>query len=626
MATDIQDSPSPPAGFVESSKILFDYPDADVVLRSHDFQMFRVPKLYITNSSNVLGELIQAAPDTSDATDSRLPEVQLSERSATLSSLLTFIFPVNPVLPSNIEETMELLSVAQKYEMSTVLTHIRSFLSRQRPLFISPENAFLAYSLAQRYRLREEANQAARLTLKFTLTIESLEDKLAIMPGDYLHELWKYHQRVQAQLRLDLPSSGASLVLRGFDCSQCTKNSNPYWIELYIWSIIDYPSRFDPIEFQMALARHTAGISTKRCSTCLLIPVEDMRTFWTTLSVTVHHCMEKAESTLSILGTEAGPRGHMGTSTIPLPLPESLDLSEADVVVRTSDLTTFLAHKSVLASSSWVFRDMFTLPWPPNNEMVNGLPVVDISEDAGLVRSLITMLYPIPSELPASYDRILALLSAAQKYDMGAVQSSIRAEVTRRPPPTLDGVLAFRAYAIASNSKLTPEMEMAARLTLDRPMTFEYLGDELRLFEGRALRELASFRKGCRDNLVSCIESFLSINNGPSKIWVDCPKRISHGTQPKNSLSKMSPPTVTLPTWVHNLFGPLIEELKQPFTRPLIKPSSIREKYLEALQKHAAPDLCTSCLGVHALKGEWYCTQLEKALAQAREKMPVVSA
>ncbi|KAH9022505.1 hypothetical protein EDB84DRAFT_495565 [Lactarius hengduanensis] len=625
MAAVIQDFPSPPAGLDESSKILFDYPDADVVLRSHDFQMFRVPKLYITNSSNVLGELIQAASDTSDATDSasvqtRLPEVQLFERSAILSSLLTFIFRVNPVLPSHIEETMELLSAAQKYEMSTVLTHIRGFLSRQRPLFISPENAFLAYSLAQRYRLREEAIQAARLTLKFTLTIESLEDKLTMMPGAYLHELWKYHQRVQAQLRLDLPSSGASVALRGFDCSQCNKNGNPYWIESFIWSIMDHPSRFDPIEFQMALARHTAGTSTKRCSTCLLIPVEDMRTFWTTLAVTVHHCMEKAESRLSILRTETGPRGHMGTSTIPLPLPESLDLSEADVVVRTSDLSSFLAHKSVLASSSWVFRDMFTLPWPPNNEMVNGLPVVDISEDAGLVRSLITMLYPIPPELPASYDRILALLAAAQKYDMGAVQSSIRAEVARRPPPTLDGVLAFRAYVIASNSKLTPEMEMAARLTLDRPMTFEYLGDELRLFEGRALRELASFRKGSRDNLVSCIESFLRINGGPSKIWVDCPKRS------KSSQSKSSPPTVTLPTWVQNLFSPLIEELKQAFTSPLIKPSSIREKYLEALRKHAAPDLCTSCLGVHALKGEWYCMQLEKALAQAHEKMPVVSA
>ncbi len=218
----------------------------------------------------------------------------------------------------------------------------------------------------------------------------------------------------------------------------------------------------------------------------------------------------------------------MSPSVVPLPLPECLDLSEADIIVRTSDLTSFLVHKSVLASSSWVFRDMFTLPWPPNNEMVNGLPVVDISEDSELVRSLITMLYPIPSEIPASYDRILALLAAAQKYDMGAVQSSIRAEVARGPPPALDGAQAFRAYAIANSSGLRPEMDMAASLTLDQPMTFEHLGDELRLFEGQALRELASFRKGCRDNLVSCFESFLNIDSGHSKIWVGCPKHVSY--------------------------------------------------------------------------------------------------
>ncbi|KAH9166761.1 hypothetical protein EDB89DRAFT_2075482 [Lactarius sanguifluus] len=627
MAAVIQASPSLPACLVESSKVLFDYPNADVILRSHDSQTFQVLKLYIINSSTVLGELVQAAPDTSDATNSagvqiQLPEVQLSESSAVLSSLLTFIFPVNPVLPSTLEERMELLSVAQKYEMSTVLTHIRGFLSRQHPPFIGPENAFFAYSLTQKYRLREEAIQAARLTLKFILTIETLEDKLAIMAGAYLYELWKYHQKVQALLKLDLPSSGASAALKGVNCPQCTKNGSPYWIDLYIWSIIEHPSRFDSIEFQMALARHTG---TTRCSSCILIPVEKMRTFWTILAASVHHCMEKAESKLSIfkLGTETNLRCYMGPSAVPLPPPECLDLSDADVVVRTSDLTSFLAHKSVLASSSWIFRDMFTLPWPPNNEMVNGLPVVDISEEVGLVRSLITMLYPIPSELPASYDRVLALLAAAQKYDMGAVQSSIRAEVTRRPPPTLDGAQAFHAYAIVSNCRLIPEMEVVAQLTLDRPMMFEYLGDELELFEGRALRELASFRKGCRDNLVSCIESFLSINSA-SKIWVDCPRR-PKTSQPKTSPPKTSPPTVTLPTWVHNLFSPLIEELKQAFTSPLIKPSSIREKYLEGLRKHAAPDLCTFCLGVHALKGEWYCMQLEKALAQAREKMPVIS-
>ena len=224
---------------------------------------------------------------------------------------------------------------------------------------------------------------------------------------------------------------------------------------------------------------------------------------------------------MSILGTETSPRSPPAVS---LTLPESLDLCEADVIVRTSDLTNFPVHKSVLASSSWVFRDMFTLPWPPNNEMVNGLPVVDISEDAELVRSLITILYPIHSELPSSYERILALLATAQKYEMDAIQSSIRAEVECGPSLTVE---AFRSYAIASSSGLTPEMDTAARLTLDQPMTFEHLGNELRFFEGWALLELSRFRKGCQDNLVSCLESFLNFDSGPSKIWVGCPKDVS---------------------------------------------------------------------------------------------------
>jgi hypothetical protein len=91
--------------------------------------------------------------------------------------------------------------------MTSMQTHIRGALSQQHPLFISPENTFLAYSLAQSHGLRAEAIQVAQLTLKFVLMIETLEDKLALIPGAYLHELWKYHHRVQAQLKLDLPSS-----------------------------------------------------------------------------------------------------------------------------------------------------------------------------------------------------------------------------------------------------------------------------------------------------------------------------------------------------------------------------------------------------------------------------------
>ncbi|KAH9166774.1 hypothetical protein EDB89DRAFT_2232725 [Lactarius sanguifluus] len=633
MATVTPDPPSPPAGLVEPSlEVLFDYPGADVVLRSLDSRTFRVLKLYIINSSSVLGELIQAQSDTSDSADSestqtQLPEVHLPVSSAILSSLLTFIFPVNPILPSTLEEIMQLLSVSQKYEMSSVLSHIRGSLALQDPPFISPENAFLAYSLARRYGLYKEATQAARLTLKFDLTIETLEDKLAMMPGACLHELWKYHQKVQAQLKLDLPSSGAGALLNGYNCTQYSIDGHPYWIELYVRSIMENPSRFDPIEFQMALARHAGALDHRWCSSCILIPVEKMRTIWTTLAATAHRCMEKADSKLSVLGTEADQRSHMGPPAASLPLPECLDLSEADIIVRTPDLTRFRSHKAILASSSSVLRNMLSLLQPPNSEMIDGLPVVDISEDAELVRSLITILYHIPSDLPASYDRILALLAAAQKYDMVTVQSCIRAEIARRPSPARNESEAFRIYAIASSSRLTSEMETAALLTLDEPMTFEHLGDQLRLFEGPALHELFRFRKCCRDDLISCFKYFLDIDSGPSKIWVDCPQSVSSAASVSVDQPRARPQnaTPTLPTWVHDIIKSQIEELKQGFTRPLINYSRIREKYLEVLREHAAPDRCTFCLGVHAMKGEWYCAQLEQALSQARKKTLVAS-
>ncbi|KAH8995919.1 hypothetical protein EDB92DRAFT_106374 [Lactarius akahatsu] len=652
MATITPDSPSPRADPladpdpVEPANVLFDDPEADVVLRSRDSHTFRVLKLYIIRSSTVLDDLIRAASDSfgtaNVSNNGGLPEVQLSDSSTILSSLLSFIFPIPPVLPSTLEETMELLSVAQKYEMSTVLTHIRGSLALQDLPFICKENAFLAYSVARRYGLRKEAIQAARLTLKFTPMIESPE--FGVIPGTHLHELWNYHKTVRAQLLSDLSLPGAAAAfnatLNGLKCTRRT------WIQTYVRSIIDSPSLFDPIEFQMALARHTTNKidsswnSVVGCPHCTNIPVETMRTFWKALASTVHRCMETIESELSILGTEMGSENRIGSHATHLPLPECLDTGEADIIVRTSDLVDFLVHKSVLATSSSVFRDMFTLPNLSKDGTTDGLPVVDISEDAELVRSLITILYPIPSELPASYDKTLALLAAAQKYEMDAVQSSIRAEVACGPSPILDGMQVFRAYAIASSSGLRPEMEMAARLTLDQPMTFDHLGDELRLFEGRALRELSSFREQCRDNLALCFKSFLDIDSGPSKIWVGCPghkteqldsarnifgrgrerRGPGHSSGSWNGSDEPKETAPVLPPWLHDLFTREIGELKHAFTRPFIKPSSIRGKYLEALQSHSSPDLCTFCVRVYVMKGEWYCVQLEQALVHSREK------
>ena len=78
------------------------------------------------------------------------------------------------------------------------------------------------------------------------------------------------------------------------------------------------------------------------------------------------------------------------------------------------------------------------------------------------------------------------MLAACQKYEMAFVQSYIRAEVSHGVFPTPKGTEVFAEYAIASAKGLALEMESTAQQTLDHPMTFEVLGEGLRLFEGWA--------------------------------------------------------------------------------------------------------------------------------------------
>jgi hypothetical protein len=293
-------------------------------------------------------------------------------------------------------------------------------------------------------------------------------------------------------------------------------------------------------------------------------------------------------------------------------LPDHLDMSDADLIIQSSDLVDFRIHKLVLSSASPFFSDMFSLPQPPNGDTIDGLPVVHLSEDAEVLHSLLTMLYPIPSVVLNSYDKAVALLAASHKYDMVGVQSRIRTEIQSGKSPTTTGPVAFRAYAIASASGggLKLEMESSARLTLDFPLTFEYICNELHLFEGRALCELISFRKRCRESLVSCFQSFLDFGNPPFNIWMSCTDQSLHLC----SVTGHSPP------WLTNFFQQYLTELGQAFTKPLPNPLNIREQYLIALQGHITSYSrlsCIACTKVHTMEGEKFSKELENRLAQA---------
>ncbi len=173
----------------------------------------------------------------------------------------------------------------------------------------------------------------------------------------------------------------------------------------------------------------------------------------------------------------------------------SLDLPDADIILRSSDQVTFRVHKSLLVLSSPFFKDLLSLPQPPDGELVDGIPIVQLSERAGLLTSLVSFFYPIDPIVPDTYEKVFALLAACQKYDMVSIQSRMRAVFKRATFAGPVGVESFRAYAIASSMDLVPEMEDAAELTRKRPMTFDSLGEIVASFKGQALRDLLRYRK-----------------------------------------------------------------------------------------------------------------------------------
>ena len=200
---------------------------------------------------------------------------------------------------------------------------------------------------------------------------------------------------------------------------------------------------------------------------------------------------------------------------------------------------------------------------------------------------------------------------------MASAQSYVRAEVRRGASPglKLKGADAFTAYAIASAKDLIPEMESAACLTLNHPMTFKVLGEGLRLFEGWALRDLVKFRRRCGDNLITCLDSFLTPGFGPSKIWIGCP-----AVMPRVPLYPFQQ-TPVLPKWFTELFSRNQNVLKHEiFTSPITGNIyfGLRREYLTALRGHASCDFCS---GVHKKNSSTFCAVLKSKLTQARNRV-----
>ncbi|KAI0264115.1 hypothetical protein BC834DRAFT_883653 [Gloeopeniophorella convolvens] len=133
---------------------------------------------------------------------------------------------------------------------------------------------------------------------------------------------------------------------------------------------------------------------------------------------------------------------------------------------------------------------------------------------------------------------------------------------------------------------LAPEYMLSARLTLHHPMTFEFLGEDMQLFEGNALYELAQFRKWCRDSLLRCFGTFLDPNSSGTSAWARETRTSSEedppqvGTEETTSCKANYGPRghIGLPWWLRSAFDWAVDEMEYDFTSPLPDFTDVRSK------------------------------------------------
>jgi hypothetical protein len=99
-------------------------------------------------------------------------------------------------------------------------------------------------------------------------------------------------------------------------------------------------------------------------------------------------------------------------ATSPLEPFQPFDVPDANFIIRSSDNINFRVHKPILAMASPFFKDLLSLPQPADSEIVDGLPVVQLSESSELLNSLVSMLYPVAPVIPNSFDKVLYLLAS----------------------------------------------------------------------------------------------------------------------------------------------------------------------------------------------------------------------
>lgn len=598
----------------------FDDSDADIILRS-DFTFapvsglrgshvvateFLVHKLFLIKASSVFKGLLSMTPASNSKKNgnysaqnaealkhgisikrdnqSNLLVFYLSEDRDTVHRLLTAIYPVDIVSPQTFEMMIKTFAAARKYGMPSVLALFRAYCGRVAPV-VTAENAFRAYVFASNEGLKEEALDAAQLTLLLPQTFETYGSSLSNASGPALRALWEHRglavQAIKRGVKMYLTDVGDlqdwKLDLPG-DKSCCSVPA-PRLREQLILFTEKIPQNFSTMNISNFLDTMSSQ-GGFNCVSCKRPQRLDNVRLYECLERHVQGQIDKMRGIFLCLfqglGEASDPQPSSGQ---PRNFGAPFDRGDSDVTLRSFDREDFHVHKAILGFASATFEDMFTVPSPHGQEQVK--QVIDLTENSKTLLRLLSVIYPMDPIVPDTLEDALSLLSACQKYQMDSTATRIRA-LMKACTPLFTVANSFRAYGIASRHRLEEEALSAARLALQRAMNFNTCGEDLRFISGADLYRLFVYRNECTRVAKDCINKMID-HKTPPPSSSSCSKPVNIGKYDTKALQ-------SVPRWWHGHF------LSRVADQPSPKTVSDRQAFELAIAAHRAASWCSICL------------------------------
>ena len=138
------------------------------------------------------------------------------------------------------------------------------------------------------------------------------------------------------------------------------------------------------------------------------------------------------------------------------------DRSDADLILRTSDLVDFFVHRQLLVIASPFFECMLSLPQALSDraDQPPDKAVIDVSEDSRTMDIFLRFLYPVMDAEVVEISLLPSVLDAAVKYDTAVVLAAMKRTMVL---PRFLETQALAVFVIACRHGLEDEAKAAAQ-------------------------------------------------------------------------------------------------------------------------------------------------------------------